>query len=334
VDSGRSESAQADFVTADRDFNPGASLRPREDGFRRLDFARDWAGRHGLACVLDLCPRSPLDGSPGILSALCAVWGLIAARCRERPISVFYELLHEAKIADAAMWREMAAQLLQAVRAEDRRHGVIVPGPGRCGPDDLAALHPLEDARLIYSFHFYDPLTFTLQGSPWEGGQYAPLRAVPYPADRAWVESLEAHLRAHSPPPRLPTSPHTLDAETAEALRQHLALQQALRPLREYGRSGCDRSTLATYMEPAVAWARRHRVPLYCSQFGVYKPFAPPDSRCRWLADVTFLLREAGAGWAIWNYRGDCAILEGGDGEPRGVDAPLAAALGLCTRGP
>jgi endoglucanase len=214
------------------------------------------------------------------------------------------------------------------VRACDTEHAIVVPGPGRCGAADLAAMQPLEGDRIVYAFHFYYPMTFTLQGAPWSGAEHALLRAVPYPADPAWIASLTRHLDAAWAPPReLPRDPGALDPAAAESLRRHFAWQKARRALRDYAAAGCDRDHLARHMEPALAWAREHRVPLYCSQFGVHRPFTPPDSRARWLADVISLLESAGVGWAAWEYDGHFGLFVSAEDNSRTLDDPLRSAL-------
>jgi endoglucanase len=276
-------------------------------------------------------PRLPLDRDPAALAAFIALWQGIARRYQERSCALFYELLSEPRFDDVAAWQRIVEATLSAVRAEDAGATVIVCGPRWSGAADLAALGPLPDDRLVYAFHFFYPMVFTLQGTPWAGPECAELYGVPYPPDPAYVAALIRHLAAAAQSGHGRQKLDPVPAETANVapLLEHLASQKARQKLREYGEGGCDREQLAQQMEPALAWGRRHDVPIYCSQFGVCQASAPPASRCRWISDVTSLLRAAGAGWALWDYRGSFSIFERGAGDRWGVDRALLEALGL-----
>jgi endoglucanase len=306
----------------------------REEGFGYLDRALEWAERHGLACVLDLhpVPRPPLDRDPAARRAFIALWQGIARRYRERSRALFYELLSEPRFEDVGAWQRIAEEAVDAVRAEDARSAIIVCGPRWSGAADLAALCPLPRAGLVYAFHFFHPMVFTLQGAPWGGLECARLHGVPYPADPVRVAALIRHLaRTSAPTDRGPVRhpPGSTGAAQLAPLLHHLNLQKAQQKLREYGESRCDRDRLAEQMEPALAWGRGHNVPVYCSQFGVYQASAPPASRRRWLSDVTSLLRAAGVGGAVWDYRGGFSIFERGAGGRWAVDPGLRETLGL-----
>ena len=61
-------------------------------------------------------------------------------------------------------WREMAPEIIRAIRAIDRDVWIIYqPGPWN-GPDNYRDLKPLADQRVMYSLHFYLPGGFTHQG--------------------------------------------------------------------------------------------------------------------------------------------------------------------------
>ena len=63
--------------------------------------------------------------------------------------------------------------------------GVTLILSGACGSmiAGLEALDPIQDANVVYTFHFYEPYVFSHQGAPWMTSEpmYRYLNAVPWP---------------------------------------------------------------------------------------------------------------------------------------------------------
>jgi hypothetical protein len=149
-----------------------------------------------------------------------------------------------------------------------RRHAprsTLVVGSNRWnGAAEFAALTPVDDDNILYSFHCYTPLLFTHQRAPWMT-DYPPVREV-----RAWPADFGAD-------PGLPTRLHY-----------------------EYGR--WDRARLGTALAAPIAFRARHGVPVACNEFGVYAP-APTADRLHYLGDLLDLFRTSDLGWSYWNYK-------------------------------
>ena len=56
------------------------------------------------------------------------------------------------------------------------QHTIVTSGPNWGGIDGLKKLKLLPDKNVIYSFHCYDPFTFTHQGATWSSAAVKPLR--------------------------------------------------------------------------------------------------------------------------------------------------------------
>ena len=78
----------------------------------------------------------------------------------------------------------------------------------------------------------------------------------------------------------------------------------------------------------AAAWAEKHGVAIGCGEFGVYRTYANPVDRARYLRDIRMALEHYGIGWTQWDYKGSFSLLEEGTTSPK-VDEPIAEALGL-----
>jgi len=97
---------------------------------------------------------------------MTALWMQIAARYRERPDSVYFELYNEPHDKfDAVAWNEAILRLLAAVRKSKPARPVIV---GPVSWNNIRVLDQLKlpesDRHLIATVHYYEPFEFTHQG--------------------------------------------------------------------------------------------------------------------------------------------------------------------------
>ena len=82
--------------------------------------------------------------------------------------------------ANRQQWQDLAARLLAAIRSVDTNHIVFVERPiavaGDFNPDADMDLFAVDDANVVYEFHFYDPPDYAFQLQPWnntpDGGAY------------------------------------------------------------------------------------------------------------------------------------------------------------------
>jgi hypothetical protein len=199
------------------------------------------------------------------------------------------------------------AELAAAIRRGAPDNTIIATGERWGGIDGLVALEPLADPNVVYSFHWYDPFTFTHQGAGWAGPLQAALAGVPYPS-----------------------SPEAV-AGPAEAITDPKARAAVIR----YGadRWGADR--VLAGLTRASDWARNHHVSVFCGEFGAYRAVSPAADRAVWLADVRRSLESLGIGWSMWDYETDFGLVTWK--EPRWrrgpqVDASYLTALGLNTQ--
>lgn len=272
----------------------------------------------GLAVILDPIHGSSetdewekgLDHDPAFLGKVETYWetlaGHFAAISADR---IFFEVMNEPHLSarenvDPAWWQPVQRSLVAAIRRGAPSSTIIVTGERWGGIDGLLELKPLEDRNVVYSFHWYDPFTFTHQGATWTGPIQAELSGIPYPSSPAAV------------------------AGPAAALEDPKARAQVIR----YGTEDWDEARVRAGLERAAAWAAANHVPVFCGEFGVYRKVAPAADRLRWIADVRRSLESMGIGWCMWDYETDFGLVT--YAEPswrRGiqVDAGCLSALGL-----
>src|SRR5262249_51370499 len=133
----------------------------------------DQALANKLNIIVNVHHYDEMDADPDKQQArLVALWEQIAARYKDRPAGVYFELLNEPhdKLTEAR-WNAAIPALLAAVRKTNPTRPVIV-GPGQW--NGIRALDKLElprdDRNLIVTVHCYDPFEFTHQGASWVKG--------------------------------------------------------------------------------------------------------------------------------------------------------------------
>jgi endoglucanase len=287
--------------------------RPAElkaEYLRRLDEALDMIAAAGLAVVLDLHPSDEfklrLRTDDRFVAAFADFWRALARHLSARdPERLFLEILNEPMVEDPYRWMGVQAKLAAAIREGAPRHTIVATGPRWSAVDQLLLIEPVADRNVVYTFHLYDPHTFTHQGATW-GADYWPfIKNVPYPS-----------------------SP-----EAVAPLLSSITNDSARGALKQYGEERWDAARVERMVAQAAKWARARGVAVTCNEFGVYRAHSPPSARLRWIADVRAALERHRIGWAMWDYAGGFGVAVRKDGRAE-LDPETAAALGLRARTP
>ncbi len=212
--------------------------------------------------------------------ALLDGWTNLANRIRKWPQeSVFAELLNEPAQTDE-VWRPFVETLAKAVRAILPKTFILVgPAPFHRA-EALARWRPLDDDRIVYVCHFYDPMIFTHQGASWDrSSAWARAAGVPFPsaAGDSKMLALAADAAAKG------------DAALAEGLRKMAARVW-------------NAETIFAQFAELGRWSAKHSAPVVVNEFGVLKWKARRADRLAWLAAVRVAIEAQGFGWAHWDY--------------------------------
>jgi hypothetical protein len=103
------------------------------------------------------------------LKVMTQVWTEVAKVCANRNQVIWYDLLNEPLDRRdypgyPRKWPAWAQSLIDSIRQIDSRHQIVIePGPGGM-PSGFKNFPMLKGEGLIYSFHQYLPLPYTLQG--------------------------------------------------------------------------------------------------------------------------------------------------------------------------
>jgi endoglucanase len=270
-----------DYPVLEDEAKPGTF---KESGFEYIEACLDWCGANGLRVVLDLhktpgfafdqLDKSTLFESPVLQERFINLWTAIARRfAGHMADSLAFELLNEIVLRDSGPWNALVRQVVARIRIIDPGRLILVGGNQYNAADELRTLDLLDDPQVLYTFHFYLPLSVTHQKAPWIPSIVEYNREIQYPGQAA--DGLAAILRKY------PHDTHRLDREVGIRF---------------------DKSYLATMLLPAVEFSQQSGQPVYCGEFGVYEG-APMSTRIHWTRDFIDLLNENLIGRAYWNYK-------------------------------
>jgi len=297
-----SVSAPMPLIDPDVPISETATLPLRPEAMARLDATIRQITATGLVVVLDIHPGGEWDNqtfSDEGAVRLLFFWRSFARHfAATDPEKVYFEGLNEPNGVSYTRWSKQQRRLVSAIRKQAPRHTIIAAAVDFSNINGLLEEEPLADPNIVYTFHDYEPMTFTHQGATWAGPGLSALRGIPYPSSPENVAPLLAAL--------------------PESVQNGLEV---------YGALHWDITTMDQRIKMAAAWGADNHVPLWCGEFGVYRDFAPPASRARWIADMRVTLEKYGIGWDMWDYQGSFALTKK-DGATT-VDPAVAEALGL-----
>jgi endoglucanase len=291
--------------------NPEMLVRQAQTGMLRaepmaeLDKTVQQLTDAGLSVILDIHAEEAwkaglLHGDDGA-AKLCAFWIQFAGHfAKTDPEHVFFEVLNEPSMDDLYRWEGIQDRAVATIRRVAPRHTIIATAAGWGHQYNLIATEPVRDENVIYTFHDYDPMTFTHQGATWSTPMWAALHGVPYPS-----------------------TPENVQAILSEVPEGTDRLQ-----LLRYGYDRWDAQRIDAEIAVASAWGEERGVPVYCGEFGAYKNFSDPKMRAAWIGDTRTALERHHVGWAMWDYDGNFGLATKGAG---GIvyDEDVMRALGM-----
>lgn len=312
----------------------------REAVYRMLFDALSRIQQAGLKVIVDLHPNSrhPVWGQHAVIAGLDApafvAFADVAAEMSRRlgkldPNRVALELMNEPRLQckgeQQQRWERIAGALISRARQQAPKLTLVITGACVSSLDGLLALDPstFNDANLIYTFHFYEPFSFTHQGAsfiPWPD-KY--LDEVPWPIHHRPIEQPLARLQERMQ--KISLDPIALE-------KAKIGAQANLTKL--YA-SRAGRETLDARFSKVSAWARDHGVPpqrILIGEFGVLRknadnPGALCADRIRWLSDIREIAYKYGFSWSYFSYDGPFALVL--NDQDRELDPPVLKALGL-----
>jgi endoglucanase len=238
-----------------------------------------WCTSVDMAWIADLHrmrEHTFLDGvpnqiwnSPSVAEVLAAFWNPLL-RGLGAPRELVIDLLNEPSQRDPLRWYKLAEQTCSIIWSHFPGQWFIIEAvrdPG--GPATVRAVQGFPDrqsSRVIYGFHFYEPLGFTHQSAKWS-------------IISSWSHAPQQY------PGRLVGDPVSVPVP-------HLPHMAGV----------WNRERIAEMIDRAGNWATSAGVKLHCGEFGVYLD-APRQARYNWISDVIQEFERHRIGWCYWTYR-------------------------------
>lgn len=258
----------------------GRPFEYREDGFAYIDQCIKWCIKNSLNIILDL-HRAPgyafhslsensLFEDEHMQQRYIRLWQEFAKRYKSHGSSLVFELLNEIVEPNSVRWNKLSKRAVDGIREIDRERVIIIGGNIYNSVNTLHELDRIDDNKLVYTFHFYEPLIFTHQKADWE-----PL-----------LKELEFEVVYPSG-----ANIYDLYLSKGRKFNHKFSLDKIV-----------DKEYLRKYIQPAIEFAKERNVTLYCGEYGVID-HAPMESNLRWHKDLSELFMEYGIGRAVWSYK-------------------------------
>jgi endoglucanase len=284
-------------------FHPAAADEISSPYLGYLDAAIKMLLDQGLSVEIDIQPDSDFKRRlerDDFVEKFTDFWRALARHYSNLdPDRVLFEILNEPELSDRYRWYGIETKVAAAIRQAAPHHTIIATGALWSNDDNLLFLEPLRDSNVVYAFHFYEPHLFTHQGATWSVNYWRFLRGVPYPSDPENVKNAAEQLP--DPVNRLAVVRYGLDRWNATRIDAEIA--------------------------QVADWAKSQRVAVICNEFGVYRKYADPDARARWITDVRTSLEAHNIEWTMWDYDGTFGLVSKTNGQPA-VDERTVQALG------
>jgi endoglucanase len=143
----------------------------------RIDGIIDTALGVGLGVVLDVHHYRQLDGDPldpgeglveeGVVEErLVSIWRQLAERYHGYPSDLVFELYNEPHgTLTVSRWGQLFPRVIAAIRESEPERTLMLGGYEWASAFALTTLELPDDPNLMATFHQYDPIMFTFQGS-------------------------------------------------------------------------------------------------------------------------------------------------------------------------
>ncbi|MGA7192910.1 MAG: cellulase family glycosylhydrolase [Anaerolineales bacterium] len=263
-------------------FQPDQPAVPNPQQLAYLDDAITQILSNGLAVIVDMhaadgataAIKNEIETNATVANGYVAFWSALAQHLNQYdPDMVFLEILNEPDYSnDPEQWIELQNRLVAAIRAKAPASTIVATGP--VTPiNGLIKLTPVADPNVIYTFHFYEPFTFTAQGKA-DVPDLAPLKDLPYP----WSST-------------------RCDAAVAA-----LTNADAKKTAQQYCKEQWDAAKLDADVQQAANWAHQNNAHVFVGEFGADSRSEVPSDRVQWFEDVYNIWQKYQIPWTLWGY--------------------------------
>ncbi|OIP83717.1 MAG: hypothetical protein AUK44_04460 [Porphyromonadaceae bacterium CG2_30_38_12] len=214
-------------------------------------------------------------------TALTSVWSQMADYYKDKSDYIVFEIQNEPNNPmTTSVWSGIQQAAIDAIRAKDTNHYIIVGGAKSNSLTEMMALPIYADSKIIYTFHFYEPMVFTHQGANWvkpsASSSLGSLQGVPFPYNAS----------------TMPAVPEGLKGTWVEDNMKFT-----------YPNQTGNVNYLINEMSRAKNFGLQKNVPVFCGEFGVYDKYAATEDKNLFTKTVREELEKGGVAWSVWEYK-------------------------------
>ncbi len=265
-----------------------ASFKNNQRKINKIDRIIQWAGNYNIHVILDfhnvpgftfewnlLNKNDIWDKNSLNRKMFLDFWEFFSEHYKDYD-NIIYELLNEPAAPDNNDWMKLAEETIHVIRINDPHHFIVVESNNWGKTETFTELKKFEDNKIIYSFHFYEPLLITHQLAPWT------------PFFKFYKMKLS-----------YPGSIIPLDKEVTEEIKnENFYYNDYLKLINSFW----DKEALQLLMKPVFDFKKKYDVPVLCGEFGCYV-MADPKTRQNWLEDIISIFRENDISYSYWTYK-------------------------------
>ncbi len=291
-----------------------------ETVLKKLDEVCDWAEKYQIYLVIDdhSFNSEAEDNNPPTSKLykehLESVWSQVAQRYKDRSEYIIYEILNEPKAKGdiSAKWNKIQQDIIDVIRSYDPNRTIVVTSSNFSSIDTLVKMKPYKDPNLIYTFHFYEPSTFTHQGATWIGVGFSDIK-IPFPYDKSRL-------------PQYKGETLTWGQLKQEAIKIDSWMQYAIDT---YPNEGTVKY-INNRIKKVADWAKKNKVRIWAGEMGVHYS-ASPEDRTTWIKTVRTAFEENNIPYCVWGIDGYFGFLKYGSSEsfPEDIDKEILEAEGF-----
>jgi aryl-phospho-beta-D-glucosidase BglC (GH1 family) len=261
-----------------------------EKRLKYLDRCVDLAEKHDLWLMIDL-HKAPghsfalkerdsndiWDKKSPNRARFVKIWEFLAKRYAGRGEKIMYELLNEPVAGKDAQWNSLASDGLEAIRKFDKKHWVVIESNKWGNVHTFRSLKKFNDKKIIYSFHFYEPIVVTHQMAEWVGFVKNNIykKLVDYPGRPEGMKGIAAEV-----------------AKREKDFAIFFKKQDRM----------WTKKDLDKMVDLIVRFAKKNSVPVLCGEFGCVA-HAMPKTRENWTRDLISKFRKHRISYTYWNYK-------------------------------
>lgn len=253
-----------------------------ESGLNHIEDCIAWVKKYNLHMILDLHKTKGYSfdqpetsgaffSDNALQERFIRLWDFLAKRYSQYEDILAFELLNEIVDCEVASeWNEIANRCIRTIRKISPTIKILLGGVQSNSVSAIRLLTPPDDENIVFNFHCYEPMIFTHQQAYWVKGMPAGLN-ISYPQTAAELAKQTRSIDAFCPS-----------------------------PLFEINATG--KPFFEELFGEAVKCAEEFNVPLYCGEFGVIA-LADKSDALVWFSDITYVFKQYGIGYAMWNYK-------------------------------